>query len=72
MLVTVTQTAVSCNKNLTKNEKQEIRLKQSKLKKNRMQSKNDVIQFGMACMIDANNKKAMRRERANNRRANSK
>ncbi len=67
----VSKVAPSCNIQLIKNERQNIALKQSKLKKNRMQTKNDAIQNYTCNLIDLNAKKARKKDVANKRRMNS-
>jgi len=59
-------------KDLIKNEMVLLKPKQSKLKKNRMQAKNEAIQNFTINAIDLGIKKEKRRETANLRRANSK
>lgn len=68
----VSQIAKSCNKQLIKNEIVLLKPKQSKLKKNRMQAKNEAIQNFVVNGIDWNLKKEKKRQTALNRRANSK
>jgi hypothetical protein len=59
-------------KDLIKNEMVLLKPKQSKLKKNRMQAKNEAIQNFTINAIDLSIKKEKRRETANLRRTNSK
>ena len=68
----VSKVAPSCNKRLLLNEKSIITVKASKLKKNRMQAKNEAIQDFTCNLIDKNSKKAKKRETAKLRRLNSK
>jgi hypothetical protein len=59
-------------KDLIKNEMVLLKPKQSKLKKNRMQAKNEAIQNYTCNLVDFGIKKEKRRETANLRRLNSK
>jgi hypothetical protein len=68
----VSRVGQSCNVQLLKNEKSIINIKASKMKKNRMQTKNDAIQNYTCNLIDLNAKKAKKKETANKRRLNSK
>ena len=68
----VSKIAPSCNGQMIKNEIVYLKPKQSKLKKNRMQAKNDAIQNFTANLVDLGLKKQRRKETAQNRRANSK
>lgn len=68
----VSRNAPSCNKQLIKNEFVALKPRQSKLKKNRMQAKNDAIQNFTINSIDLGIRKEKRRETANLRRMNSK
>ncbi len=68
----VSKIAQSCNGQLIKNETVLLKPKQSKLKKNRMQAKNEAIQNYTVNLVDIGLKKQRRKEIAQNRRANSK
>ncbi len=68
----VSKIASSCNIHLIKNETVLLKPKQSKLKKNRMQAKNDAIQNFTINSIDLGIRKEKRRKTANLRRLNSK
>ena len=68
----VSRIASSCNGQMLKNEIVYLKPKQSKLKKNRMQAKNEAIQNFTINRIDLGIKKEKRRETASNRRSNSK
>ncbi len=68
----ISKIAPSCNIHLIKNETVLLKPKQSKLKKNRMQAKNDAIQNFTINSIDLGIRKEKRRETANLRRMNSK
>jgi hypothetical protein len=72
MNFSVSQIAKSCNKQLLKNEKAILAVKESKLKKNRMQLKNEAIQNFTCNLVDVSIKKEKRRATANLRRMNSK
>lgn len=68
----VSRIAPSCNKQLIKNEFVALKPKESKLKKNRMQAKNDAIQNFTVNYVNLGIRKEKRRETANLRRMNSK
>lgn len=68
----VSKIAQSCNGQMVKNEIVYLKPKQSKLKKNRMQAKNEAIQNYTVNLADIGLKKQRRKEIAQNRRANSK
>jgi hypothetical protein len=72
MNFSVSQIAKSCNKQLLKNEKTVLAVKESKLKKNRMQAKNEKIQNFTCNLVDISIKRDKKRETALNRRKNSK
>jgi CDP-diacylglycerol pyrophosphatase len=64
--------SIGIAKDLIKNEMVLLKPKQSKLKKNRMQAKNEAIQDYTCNLADIGLKKQHRKEIAKNRRANSK
>lgn len=68
----VSRVAPSCNKQLIKNEFVALKPRESKLKKNRMQAKNEAIQNFTVNLADLGIRKDKRRETANLRRMNSK
>lgn len=68
----VSRNAPSCNKQLIKNEFVALKPKQSKLKKNRMQSKLSVIESMVFDSVDLGLKRDARKLRAQKRRECSK
>ena len=68
----VVKSGQSCNSRFLRNEKVEISLKQSKLRKNRNEAKKEAIEAKVLFAIDNNSKKAKRVETAKKRRLNSK
>ncbi len=72
MLVSRSRYAPSCNKQLIKNEFVALKPKESKLKKNRMQSKMSVIESMVFSSVDLGLKRDARKLRAQKRRECSK
>ena len=64
MNFSVSRIAASCNKQMLKNEKSILTVKESKLKKNRMEAKKEAIQVHACNLVDLGIKKEKRRETA--------